>query len=148
MWYGDQALTEESFDPTPPFTLLIRHQSEVGPWIIPLDVQSHTTRFPTIQQAHSRSDIRSNFGGWTTSRTKNRNVNALLKPKYYFLWRLYSQEKLIRLAQSKIFMNILYFMQHEPFLNCELWKSCWQQEYLFRIEEEIYSFSWMCFFFF
>ena len=77
MWYGD-ALIDESFDPTPPFTLPLRRQSEVGPWIVPLDVQSRTTEFPTIQHSHSRSDIGSNFGGWTTSLTKNRNVNALL----------------------------------------------------------------------
>ena len=31
-----------------------------------------------FQQAHSRSDIGSKFRGWTTSRTKNRNVNGLL----------------------------------------------------------------------
>ena len=65
----------------PPFTLPLRRQSEVRPWIVPLDVPSRTTRFPTIQQAHSRFDIGSNFGGWTIGRTKNRNLNALLKDK-------------------------------------------------------------------
>ena len=62
----------------PPFTLPLHRQSEVGTWIVPLDVPSRSNRFPIIQQAHSRSDIGSNYGGWTTSRTKNRNVNGLL----------------------------------------------------------------------
>ena len=50
------------------------------------------------QQAHSRSDIGSNFGGWTTSRTKNRNVNALLKT----LWHVYYSKALSCLGISSL----------------------------------------------
>ena len=55
--------------------------SPVGSWTFELSPRcsESTTRFPTIQQVHSRSDIGSNFRGWTTSQTKNRNMNALLK---------------------------------------------------------------------
>ena len=88
----------------PPFMLSLCRQSEVGPWIVALDVSSRTTRFPTIQQVNSRSDIRSNFGGWTTSRTTNRNVNALPNPdscKFHLLVKTKCNRCLPKLETNK-----------------------------------------------
>ena len=91
------------FWPAPTFTLPLRRQSEVGPWVVPLDVPIRTTRYPTIQQANSRSDLGSNFGGWTTSRTENRNVNALLKLESYTCLTTYKVARRQNLPHSTSF---------------------------------------------